>query len=447
MALIDRFRRLFTRSMASAPAAASYAGMATLPPWGSQWPLWGSRYGAENFAAVASCIQSIAGSIASLPATVYRIDGKKRIEQPDHPVARLIRQPNDLQTWCDWLEWWIASALLWGNGLTVVDYDGAGRPTSLYPVPWWCVQPILLPASVGGDGIASPVIPNARLVFDITQTMSPFPLPTRPTGFPVRFFAEDILHLKDRSDDGILGRSRLSRSPDALACALGSQSFSTGLWVNGTVLNGVIQHPGKLSKEAADRIAQSWKDTHTGGTNAGKLAVLEEGMQYEKIGVSPEDAELLETRRFSVIEICRLFGVPPVIVGDWSKESFASSSQADIWFASHTLLPWVAKIEREFNRVVFTSSEYVLSIDVSARLRGDYPTMMGSNIQAVRAGIMSADEARLEAGLDPRGGAADELQAQAIGGRPDGTGEGTGDTLSPPGGRLNGKANGSGLAS
>lgn len=445
MALVDRFRRLFIRSMASAPAAASYAGMATLPPWGSQWPLWGNRYGAENFATVASCIQAIAGSLASLPARVYRIDGKRRIEAPDHPVARLIRSPNDLQTWSDWLEWLVASCLLWGNAISVPDYDGAGRPVALYPVPWWAVQPLLLPASVGGDGVASPVIPNARLAFDVSWTMAPYPLPTRPTGFPTRFFATDVVHLKDRSDDGILGRSRLSRSPDALACALGGQSFSTGLWTNGTMVNGVIQHPGQLSLEAAQRVAQSWKDTHTGGSNAGKVAILEEGMSYEKIGVSPEDAELLESRRFSVVEVCRLFNVPPQIIGHLEGSNFATASQADEWFVVHSLLPWINKVEQVFSKSVFTSDGFCLAIDVGARMRGDYQSMMTSNVAAVRSGIMSADEARLEAGLDPRGGEADQLQAQSVGGRPGGTDQGAGDAL-PPLGPTNGSGRPNGAA-
>jgi HK97 family phage portal protein len=417
-----------------APPAAPRDTTQPFPPFGAAWNLYGPLASTpENFATVAACVQAIAGSIASLPARVYRLtDDGRRIAAPDHPVSRLIRAPNDLQTWADWIEGWVASMLLFGNGLSVVVRDGNGQPRAVFPLPWFACQPILIPASGGGDDLAAPIVPNSRLVFDITWTMSPYPLPIRPAGFPVRYFAEEMLFLRDRSDNGILGRSRLSRSPDALACALGGQSFSTGLWANGAMLNGVLKHPGRLGKEASDNLAASWRDTHTGGGNAGRMAILEEGMSYERMGVSPEDSQLLESRQFSVIEICRLFGVPPSIVGDTSNASFASAQQADVWFATHTLLPVINKIIREFSRSVFNTDEFVLSIDLGERLRGDYATMMNVNIAAVRSGVMSADEARREAGLDPRGGDADRLQPQAVGGRPGGVGDGQGHATPPP---------------
>jgi phage portal protein BeeE len=448
-----RLMGLFGRAAADATAASSAAvataassnggngsGLSsTLPPWGNQWPyggLWAGRNYSENLSVVLACVNAVSSAIASLPAAVYqRTPDGKRIERPDHPVARIIRQPNELQTWADFTEWLLASALLQGNAIAVVDHDGAGRPCGLYPVPWWATQAILIPVS-GARSIGSPYVPNSRLVFDVTMTMMPWPLPVaRPaTGFPVRFFSDEVVFLRDRSDDGILGRSRISRCPEAIACGLGAQGFSAGVWSNGAVVNGTLQHPGKLSKEAGDRIAQSWRDTHAGGHNAGKVAILEEGLQYNQVGVSPEDAELLESRRFSVVDIARIFGVPPPIIGDFSNASFNNASSATEWFGSLTLLPWVTKIEREFSRVVFNDDSCTLSLDLSGMQRGDYASMMASNIAAVRSGIMSADEARVEANLDPRGGDADRLQAQAVGGRPGGTADGAGDALPAPGG-------------
>jgi HK97 family phage portal protein len=406
-----------------------------VPPYGNQWPIYGARYLPENLTTVCACIQAIAGGIASLPAAVYRktADGK-RVEAPDHPVARLIRQPNPLQSWPDWLEWLLASTLLQGNAISVVDHDRAGRPTGLYPIPWWACQPILVPSS-GAEAIGSPIVPNSKLVFDITQTLMPWPLPAaRPAnGYPARYFADEVVFLRDRSDDGILGRSRLSRSPEAIACGLGAQGFSTGVWVNGAVVGGVLKHPGRLGNETAQTLAASWRDTHSGGANAGKVAVLEEGMSFEKIGVSPEDAELLESRRFSVVEIARLYGVPPPLIGDWEHATFSNTASASEWFGSMTLLPWVRKVEREFSRTVINSDDCELVIDMAGMLRGSYQDLMTTNINAVRAGIMSADEARGEIGLDPRGGEADELRPQAVGGRPPQTGDGQGDSLPAPG--------------
>jgi HK97 family phage portal protein len=431
---------------AGAPTPPPPAQLGTMAPFGNQWPYYGSRYFQENLPIVIACVQAIAGGIASLPASVYRrLPDGKRVELPDHPVARLIRAPNRLQTWADFIEWLIASALLQGNAIAVVDHDGAGRPCGLYPVPWWCVQALLIPVSAA-EAIGSPIVPNSRLVFDVTQVLQPWPLPVaRPaTGFPVRFFDDEVVFLRDRSDDGILGRSRLSRCPDAIQAAIGAQSFSSGVWTNGAVINGTLTHPGRLGEQAAANLAQSWQTAHSGGPNAGKVVILEEAMKYERMGISPEDAELLSSRQFSVSEVARLYQTPPPIVGDWSNSSFTNSATASQWHGSLCLLPWVNKIEREFSRTVINDPDVSLVIDLSGMLRGDYATMMSTNIAAVRAGIMSADEARVEAGLDPRGGDADRLVMASVGGRPDGVGDNEGDALPAPGGALNGagKANG-----
>jgi HK97 family phage portal protein len=206
--------------------------------------------------------------------------------------------------------------------------------------------------------------------------------------------------------------------------------------------------PRRLGQETVANLGQSWRDSQAGGANSGKVVVLEEGMDYSRIGVSPEDAELLDSRRFSVEEIARLYGVPPPLIGEWTHATFSNTASASEWFGSMTLLPWVRKIEREFSRVVFNSDDFELEIDMGGMLRGSYQDLMSTNINAVRAGIMSADEARAEIGLDPRGGDADKLQPQAVGGRPVGTGDGEGGD--PP--KLNGnrppgiRPNGNGAA-
>jgi HK97 family phage portal protein len=386
-------------------------------------------------------------SVGSLPAAVYHRRGNERVAGPDHPVARLIRDPNLLQSWPDFIEWLLASALLLGNAIAVIDHDGAGRPTGLYPIPWWACQPILVPAAPA-EAIGSPFVPNSKLVFDVTMTMQPWPLPgARPAnGYPIRYFADEVVFLRDRSDDGILGRSRLSRCPEALAAGLGAQGFSANVWNNGAMVGGVLKHPGKLSKEAGDNLAQSWSTAHAGPGGAGRVAVLEEGMTFDRLGVSPEDAELLDSRRFTVEELCRVFNVPPPIIGEWTHATFSNTASAREWFAALTLLPWVNKIEREFARTVFNDPDVGLCFDLSGMLRGDFPQLVSSYVNLVRSGIASADEARLAVGLDPRGGAAGHLQANAVGGRPEGTGDGDGATMPPLNGSGRPSLNGSAAA-
>lgn len=264
------------------------------------------------------------------------------------------------------------------------------------------------------------------------------------TGFPRRYFADggEVLYLKDRSDDGILGRSRLSRAPGAVACGIGAQGFSEGIWTNGAIVNGVLTHPGRIGTETMNAIAQSWRDQHAGAGNAGKVSVLEEGMKYEKIGVSPEDAELLDSRKFSVVELCRLFNVPPAVVGDFAESNFATSDAAMRFFATGCLAQWCAKVQAEFSRSVFNTPDAVLHLDLEGLLRGDYTAHATALINLVRSGVISQDEARHELGYNPRGGAADELRPQAVGGRPEGADEGQGATSDPGGSLSNGLSNG-----
>lgn len=422
------------------------SSLSTLPPWGNQWPpIYAARYFGENLPVVLACVQAIAGGIASLPMGVYRRTASGRQEAPNHPVARLLQRPNELQTGADFFEWLIASALLSGNAVAVVDHDARGAPTGLYPIPWWACQPVLIPAAPA-EMIGSPYVPNSKLVFDVTMTMMPWPLPgARPAnGYPIRYNTDEVVFLRDRSDDGILGRSRLSRCPEALAAGLGAQGFSANVWANGAMVGGVLKHPGRLGKEAADNLAQSWRTTHSGPAGAGKVAVLEEGMTFDKIGVSPEDAELLDSRRFSVEELCRVFGVPPPIIGEWTHATFSNTASAREWFAALTLLPWVNKVEREFSRVVLNTEDVFLCVDMSGMLRGDFPQLVASYVNLVRTGIASADEARDAVGLDPRGGDADRLVATATGGRPLGAADGAGDALPPVNGP--GLTNGSATA-
>ena len=430
--LFRRANRDQDRAAGGAPAAGEGPPLGSPPPpgvpgmpsWSTPWPPpYGGRYLPENLSTVLACVQAIAGGIAALPMNVYRRSNGNRVEVPNHPVARLIKSPNLLQSGPDFFEWLVASMLLQGNAIAVIDHDGAGRPTGLFPVPFWACQPILVPTTTA-EAIGSPIVPNSRLVFDVTLTMMPWPLPgPRPAnGYPIRYFADEVVFLRDRSDDGILGRSRLSRCPEVLACGLGAQGFSSGIWRNGTAIAGVITHPGRLSAEAGNNIAESWKQTYSGGENAGRTALLEEGMKYERIGVSPEDAQLLESRRFSVEELCRVFNTPPPIIGEWTHATFSNTASAREWFAALTLLPIVNKLEKEFSRVVINDDDISLCIDMSGMLRGDFPQLVTSYTQLVRSGIASANEARLAVGLDPRNDPdADRLIATASGGRPIGS--------------------------
>lgn len=377
-------KRWFNRKPTPAPAETRS---------GAWWPMLGgvSPSGsaqtnatlAENLSTVTACVNAIASGLASLPVFVYRQEGAARFESPTHPVSRLIRQPNDRQTWPDFLEWLIASTLLHGNGLSVVEYDGAGRPTCLLPVPWNAVQPVALP--------------SGRLAFDVVAHRTPW----GGAGMPKRYLASDVLHLKDRSDDGWLGRSRISRAPDVLAAAVGLQTYSAYLWENAATPSGMVTLPESITREDKLRIEAFITSRHTGPMNAKRVLFVDPETTWQSIGVSPEDAEVLASRRYTGEELARLFGVPPPIIGDLSHGTFTNSETAGRWFAQFTLAPWARKIEAEFSRSVFADGSAHLEIDLSGLMRGDYSARWTANVAAVGAGILLPNEVREAEGYNP----------------------------------------------
>ncbi len=340
---------------------------------------------AENLATVVACVNAIADGLGTLPACVYRAEGDGRVEAPNHPVARLLRAPNQRQTWPDWVAFTLGQVLLQGNALSVIEYDGAGRPTALIPVPWQQVQVQLLP---GG-----------RLAYDVILYTTPW----GGTGQPRRFLEGEVFHLRDRSDDGYIGRSRLARAPDVLASAIGLQTFSSAIWENAASPSGVLTVPPNIDANGIRRLEAHVQGLYTGAANGKRIMFVDKDTTFTPVSVSPEDAEVLESRRFSVIELCRLFGVPPPIVQDYSNSTFTNASQASTWFATNTLTPWARKVEAEFARSVFAdpSGTFHLEIDLSGLVRGDYATRWTANVAAVGAGILTADEVRAQEGYGP----------------------------------------------
>jgi HK97 family phage portal protein len=340
---------------------------------------------AENFATVAACVGAIASALASAPAYVYRRTEAGRVEVPDHPVARLLRTgPNEHQSFPDLLESFTASTLLTGNGLLEIERDG-GDITGLRFLPWQWVSPMLAP--------------SGRLVYDVTEQTGLY----GQTGRVRRLLAGDVAHLRDRSDDGILGRSRLSRSADTVASALQVNDFARNFIGNGARPSGAIEADQQLKAEQMEGLRQQFDDRHAGAQNAGRVLVLTDGLKFTPFQISPEDAELLASRKFAVTEICRLFQVPPPIVQDYANNTFTNADTAGRWFAQFTLGPWARKIETTLTRALFPAdSGMEIELDLSSFLRGDPQTRWAAHKIAVEAGILDADEIREIEGFNPR---------------------------------------------
>ncbi|MBL6082481.1 phage portal protein [Belnapia sp. T18] len=348
------------------------------------------HYGADtlnaNLGTVVACINAVAGTMAAQPAYVYRRSEAGRVEAPSHPVARLIRQPNPHQTWADWLEWIIGEVLSRGNALSIVETDGAGRPIALTPVPWSHVSPLWSR--------------SGRLVFDVAQYATPWGGVTERR----RLLAEEVFHLKDRSDDGIIGRSRISRAPGVIQNAAALQAFSVAQWQNQATPSGALQFDGPLTPEALDRVRENLKQRHAGTGNARSIMLLPGGSRWVSLSVSPEDAEVLASRRFSREELASLYGVPAPVVGILDHATFTNSETLLRFFAQQTLAGWCRKVELEFARSVFgtSSGDYSLEISLDGLLRGDPAQRWAGHKIAVEAGILTPNECREIEGFNPR---------------------------------------------
>lgn len=382
--------RLFGR--AEAPAEARTAGSSP-PGYAAAFGVIPTAPGvhvttrlAENLATVSACVGAISSTMASLPAYVYRRTASGRVELDVHPVARLLRRPNAHQTWPDWMEWTMAQVLLHGNAVSAIEHDAAGRVVALRPLTWGALQIFRLP--------------SGRLAYDVVHDAS-----TGVRGAGVRrYFAEEVFHLRDRSDDAMIGRSRISRAPEVLGNASSLQEWSGAQWRNGTTLSGTLTTDAKVPKEAKDQIKQDWNDRFAGPRNARQVAVMDQGLKFQPISVSPEDAEVLASRRFTVEELCRLFQVPPPIVQDYTHNTFTNAAQASLWFAQISLAPWARKIEAEFSRSVFgaSSADCFLEVDLSGLMRGDYEARWKAHEIAVRNQILDTNEVREIEGWNPR---------------------------------------------
>lgn len=376
--------RLFGRVEARSETSDSYAEAFGISPAASG--VYVSPRLAENLATVSACIGAISSTMGSLPVYLYRTTEAGRVEVTAHPVARLLRRPNATQTWPDWMEWTMAQVLLHGNAISVIEYDGAGRATALRPIPWGNVQVSLLP--------------SGRLAYDVTQHIAPW----GGTGQPRRYLSDEVFHLRDRSDDGLLGRSRISRAPEVLGNATSLQDWAGSTWRNQATPSGVLKVKARMSVEAMKRQRAAFDMNHVGTRNARRVVIVDEGSEFQAISVSPEDAEVLASRRFTVEELCRLFQVPPPIVQDYTHNTFTNAAQASLWYAQLTLSPWVRKIEEEFRRSVLGtgSADLSLEVDLSGLMRGDYEARWKAHEIAVRNQILDANEVREVEGWNPR---------------------------------------------
>ncbi len=201
--------------------------------------------------------------------------------------------------------------------------------------------------------------------------------------------------------DGLVGYSPIAMAKNAIGMAIACEEYGAKFFANGAAPGGVLEHPGTIKDP--QRVRESWQSTFGGSGNANKIAVLEEGMKYTPIGISPEQAQFLETRKFQINEIARIFRVPPHMVGDLEKSSFSNIEQQSLEFVKYTLDPWVIRWEQSIQRSLLSPSEksaYFVKFNLEGLLRGDYQSRMNGYAIGRQNGWMSANDIRELENLD-----------------------------------------------
>ncbi len=350
---------------------------------------------AESLAAVSAAINVISSAIASFPVNLFRNAGDGRTAVQDHPIALLFAAgPNPHQTGPEFIEQMVSEALRWGNAVAEVESDQNGRVRALQPIPWGWIAPIMLP--------------SGRLAFDVTPPQGAFFAVgnEKQTAKQRRLFSDDVVHLRDRSDDGVIGRPRLSRSPNAVRLGLAMQTQQLQLYENAARPGGILSTETPIPEEDADSLRDEWTQDFT-GPNAGQVAILGYGLKYQSLAHEPEKMEMIASRGFAVEEIARIFQVPPPLLGDYRHNTFTNSQSAARWFAQHCLGPWVRKFESALERAVFSERErrsMQIEFDMSSLLRGDDDARWKTHEIAVKNDILTTDEIREIEGWNPHGG-------------------------------------------
>lgn len=334
-------------------------------------------------AAVYGCAKCISEDIAGLPLQVRRrtANGQWMIDAA-HPLNALFRRPNRwMSAWQFWSYALVAYALR-GNSYIVINRDRTGAPVELVPVT---PDRVTVKLSVV-DGQPWYLV-NARQI-----------------GIGVWVPPEDMIHMRNMSVDGYLGLSPIACAQDVVGLALAAQQHGAILFRQGAQLSGYLKHPGRLSKEASDNLGESWRDTYSGVQNAHKTAVLEEGMEFEKLAITNEDAQFLQTRQFQVLDICRIYRVPPHKLMDYGRATFNNIDAQQQSYVDDALSPCTGQLEGLMNDQLLFDDEradYETHFDYTGLLRGDTIRRYQTYQIGLANGFLNRNEVRAAENMNP----------------------------------------------
>lgn len=337
--------------------------------------------------AVYACVRILAESIAGLPLHVYQYKGNGKERVPSHPLYFLLHDaPNSEMTSFVFRETLMTHLLLWGNAYAQILRTGAGRIIGLYP---------LLPnkMSVNRDD-------NGELFYIYTTNFGENPSLKKSVNIKLK--KSEVLHITGLGFDGLIGYSPIAMAKNAIGMTLACEEYGSAFFANGARPSGILEHPSVLKDPS--KLRESWQSVYGGSGNTGKVVVLEEGLKYQQVSIPPEEAQFLETRKFQINEIARLYRVPPHMIGDLEKATFSNIEEQSIEFVKYTLNPWAVRWEQSLCKSLLSESEksrYFIKFNVDGLMRGDYESRMQGYATARQNGWLSANDIREMEDMNP----------------------------------------------
>lgn len=335
---------------------------------------------AVSLTAVYACIRVLAEAVAQLPLHLYKIteDGK-RVKATDHPLYFLLHdEPNPEMTSFTFREVAMTHLLIWGNFYAQKITNGKGELIGLYPL-------MADKMTVGRNE-------SGQIYYQYRHSKNEAGKAKEET---VNLKAKDVFHVPGMGFDGIVGYSPLAMAKNAIGTTLACEEYGSKFFVNSAAPSGVLEHPSTLKDPK--KVRESWNDLFSGSANSSRVAVLEEGMTYKPISITPEQVQFLETRKFQNGEIARIFRVPGHMIGDLEWTTYANIEQQSLEFVKYTLDPWLVRWEQAIARQLLNEEAkrtYYAKFNVDGLLRGDYQSRMQGYALGRQNGWYSANDIR-----------------------------------------------------
>ena len=326
-----------------------------------------------------ACVRVLLEAIAQLSLHVYQYTNNRKGRVPRHPLYFLLHdQPNTEMTSFVFRETLMAHLLIYGNAYAQIIRNGRGDVIGLYP---------LMPDKVRVDRDD-----RGRLIYRYSRYDEHNPN-FKQQG-EIILPMEQVLHIPGLGFDGLVGYSPIAMAKNALGLAVACDEYGSSFFANGAAPSAVLEHPGVIKNP--ERVREAWQRAY-GSSNAHKTAILEEGMKYTPISIPNNEAQFLETRKFQIEEIARLYRVPLHMIGDLDHATFSNIEHLSLEFVKYTLDPWLVRWEQGLQKALLSDSEkgrYFIKFNVEGLLRGDYASRMQGYATARQNGWMSANDIR-----------------------------------------------------